>query len=215
MTNTGATRLIGAALAAFYLGVAALKFHSGEAHTLLWLCHTALALAAIALLLGRDALARAVLICMIVPTLVWWLDAGALVWTGRLLIGAIDPPETKLQALATSHHLFLAPLLIAILPRRTPDRSEILLAASIYALLILSAYFAAPPGANVNWSHAVLPGVDHPMVHAWNARAPIVRVPLTILGAFALFVAPGVVALRALPQCKPSPVTPHRRAATR
>jgi len=209
-------RNTGALLAAYYAGVVAFKTSQAETDSLLWLCHACLALGALALLLRMERLVRATAVCLIVPTLIWWLDAASLLIGGRLLVGAINPPTSAAEWLATSHHFFLAPLLLVVLPRIAPDRGETRLASVIVSLLIAGAFFAAPRHLNINWAHSVLPGVDLPAVHAWNAMAPIFRIPLTIVGALALIVVPGSVVLGALDRLKrEAPLRTPRPAATR
>lgn len=212
---TPRARPIGAALFFFYAALASTKAASGEPQALLWLCHTCLLLSALALLTDRPALARAAFLCVALPTLVWWLDAGFLLATGRLLVGAIDPPQTPWQWVTTSHHLYLAPLLLVVLRDEPPTGAEPALACLVIALLIGAAFLATPRDMNINWSTAVLPGVDLPAVHAWNALPPITRLPLTALAGCALIVAPGAVALRAIAAPGADHPTGSPRAATR
>ncbi len=149
---------IGWAVLAHWLAVVTIKCMQGRAGEIVWLSHLALALTGLSLVIRWAGLARAVMIAIAVPHLIWLADALGLLVGGRspMLITSYLSAATAADWVATAHHFYLLPLLWCRVGRggRLAWR-EALGAWLLIASAVAAGRWAAGPGDNINYGYRV------------------------------------------------------------
>lgn len=182
-------RVLGTVLLLHFLAVCAVKIGCGLAGEILWMSHIGLLLTAYGLLSNRPLLLATALVDVLVLHGLWLADF--LVWraTGAFPLGVTRylVTATGWTWLATAHHFYLVPLLLALVRRRAVRAPETLLAAiAMYLLLTVLSRALVPPALNVNFAYGVPTATSVPLV-AWGNLQPG-AVYLPALNAFvALF----------------------------
>ena len=155
---TRCQRVIGWVVLAHWLTVVTIKCMQGRAGEVVWLSHLALALTGLSLVIGRAGLARAVMIAVAVPHLVWLADALGLLVGGRspTLITSYLSAATAADWVATAHHFYLLPLLWWRVGRggRLAWR-DALGAWLLIASAVAAGRWVAGPGDNINYAYYV------------------------------------------------------------
>lgn len=194
-----ACRVVGGLLLAQWSGVVCIKAAQGRAVELLWLSHVALLLTGVAFLTRSDRLLRVVFCAIAVPHAFWLADAAGVLLVGVSPMGVTQylTAATPADWLATAHHFVMLPLLVAALWRRPGGRSGVLAEAwGVCVAVTLAARFLGGPASNVNYSYALLAGIDHPLLRALNAAHPSAYL-LCLMGVLLVGVAlPGVCLCR-------------------
>ncbi|MBL8900566.1 MAG: hypothetical protein JNM84_23245 [Planctomycetes bacterium] len=216
---------LAAALALYYLYVAATWFASDRPEEGLWLSHLSLLLASFGFAMGGATLLGGTLVGIFVFHALWCVDALGWLATGRFPMGVTYYLEraTAAQWLATIHHFFLFPLLAAVLLRARAFRwAAWPMACVLFALAVTLARWITPATANVNGAFAPPPGVEgsflDPLLRAileatsgWGANAwPAVMVLCCGLGNFL-----PVTLLFVLLQSRRNAVEPREEALSR
>ena len=162
---------IGAALLAHFAIVLSIKLHKGLGAEIWWISHAALLIAGVGLAARSSLLVSTALTSILVFHLVWLLDFGTWLYSGvfPLKITGYLADADCLTWIATLHHFYLVPLLIAVfLCDRQYPREALLASLAVFLYLTVVSGFALSPAANVNFAFAVLPGFEQPFIEWIN-----------------------------------------------
>jgi hypothetical protein len=151
--RTRTARILGTLLLAQFLFVCAHKLARGVAVELFWMSHACLLLAALGLLLRKSWLVGAALTGIGVLHTLWVIDAVAWLLTGEypLTFANYLHDLDALGWVGTSHHFYLAPLLLWVVIReRNYTWAALATTMAVYAALTVFSRFALPEADNVN-----------------------------------------------------------------
>ncbi|MAE64312.1 MAG: hypothetical protein CMJ18_08560 [Phycisphaeraceae bacterium] len=179
MTPRPATRIggtagpwIGALLLAHYALLVGLKAQSGTMQELWWNSHVSLVVAGIGLLAGSTLLVTVPLTATLIAHFAWVVDAAIGLSTGTfpLNMSAYLAQTGPLTWIGTSHHVYLSPVLLAVILRHGhyPATTMPLALLMIAALTLISRY-ALDPWRNINSAFIFFPTVRHP-INTWMNR---------------------------------------------
>jgi len=204
--RSAAWQWVGGLLLAHFAVVVTIKCVQGRAPEVLWMSHLCLGLTAIALLAGRDRLARIAMTAITIPNLLWLADAAALLLTDRSPLGitAYLADATTADWVATAHHFYLLPLLAWTLYRKAGwDVADTLGAGSLIAFGFAAGRIASSPAQNVNYSHGLLGALRHPVLD-WINTAPPAGFAAAYLAIIAMLVVlPGSAVVYAVTRLHP------------
>lgn len=188
-------------LAAHVALLISLKLARGQEAELLWISHVSLAIAAAGFLLRSTRLLALAFVSIAALHVTWMFDGIVGMTTGSFPVGmAMYLPHTDAWTwIATSHHAYLTPLLACFLWRRDVNVMGTFCASFfLFAYLAIISRFFLDPALNVNRSHEIFIGWDHPFAHNSNALPASKYLPGLAATVAALFLAPSALALRAL-----------------
>lgn len=192
-------RALGAFLLLHFVVVCAVKVFSARAGEIFWMSHIGLLLAAVGLLAGRSLLVAVALVDILVLHGLWLADCLTWCFTGVFPLG-ITRYLAQANAwtwIATAHHFYLVPLLLAVVRRRAVRTPEALLGAvAVYFALTVLSRALTSPELNVNFSFGVPVAQAVPLI-AWGNTLPG-AIYLPLLNAFVAFVmlTPAFILLR-------------------
>lgn len=190
--------VLGIAMLAHFVLLAALKVHIERPGEILWISHVALLLGGIGLVLARPRLVSSALISVAVLHALWLVDALCGVCLGTFPLGLTRYLlDCDLRSLAaTSHHLYLAPILAAYMLRDgRPCRHAWLAASAVMTVVTVLSRFALPPELNVNFAHAVMPrSTDSAFVWMNQQSSPVfLTIHLSVVTTCAILPAQAVL----------------------
>jgi len=184
-------RFAGGLLVVNFLWVVVSRVWEGKAEELAWLSHVGTLAGGVGLLLRSDYLVSLALVSLFLFHGIWIVDGTAWLLTGTFPLGAVYylAEHNWFQFLATIHHFYVLPLLLAwLFWRRRLHPQAWVGASALFAVLVLFSAFFLPTGPNVNSAHAVWPGVDRTFFGHANRLPKVIYVPALILAsAFANF----------------------------
>jgi hypothetical protein len=188
-------------LAAHVALLITLKLARGQESELLWISHVSLAIAASGFLLRSTRLLALAFVAIAALHVTWMFDFVVGMSTGSFPVGmAMYLPHADTWTwIATSHHAYLTPLLAISLWRRdVPVMRTFCTAFFLFVYLAVFSRFFLDPQLNVNRSHEIFIGWDHPFAHNSNALPAIKYLPGLSATVAALFLAPSALVLRML-----------------
>lgn len=193
--------LIGSLLLVHFVGLVVLKSSRGLGFELLWISHASLLLGGVAMLIGSARLVAAAFASIAVLHAIWIFDAACGVLLGRFPLGLTTYLLSADAAVlaATSHHLYLVPVLGLWLARRGPgcDEPGILgcaaLSSAMFVILTLACRLLTPAPPNINFSHAVAPGSEIAVLRWFNRQSGAVYLPIHGACTIVAAIAPGAV----------------------
>lgn len=194
-------RWIGALFLVHFALLAALKIGRGLSGEVLWISHAGLLLGGFGMLLSSRTLVATAFTAVAALHAAWMVDALGGVVFGWFPLGLTtylldaDP----LAIAATSHHLYLAPMLGWLLLREGgfPVSSCVGALALIIVVTALSRA-AVSPSLNVNFAHAVLPASTAEAFVWFNRQPAWIYLPIHAAVCFAGAFVPAAVAMRLL-----------------
>jgi hypothetical protein len=137
---------------------------------LLHLCDVAVILGCAGLWWGSSLLISSQAVSILIPGIVWGVDVGWRLFTGRILLGGTvymwDMRAPIWARLLSTFHLGLPLALLWAMRKVGYDHRALALQSSIAAVLILAARFL-PPALNVNYAY------QDPMLHRSWGPAPL------------------------------------------
>lgn len=166
------SRALGAACLLQFALLCFTKIHQNALCEVMWLSHVSLLIAGVALLLRRPGLLAIALINILGVHTVWLLDAAGLALTGRAPLGitAWLADADLLSWASTTHHLFLAPMLIVLVYRTRPWHWSLPLGSvGVFAILTVASRSFLPVANNINWAFGLLKALDHPAILTVNS----------------------------------------------
>lgn len=141
-------RLIGRVLLLHWILLAVQRISSGNGANLLWMSHLGLLVAALGFLSGNDLLITAALLMVLIGHAAWLVDFALMLARGSAWgISSYFFELSALGKLLTIHHLYLLPLMFALVRKIHPHGW--LIASAAFAVATL-AVFVLLPGENVN-----------------------------------------------------------------
>lgn len=147
-------RGVGVVLLAHFGLQAWVKWDGGAIGEMLWLSNVALLMAAVGLLWGRVSAVAVALLWVGVPHAVWAIDFAGLAVTGESRLGVLAywPASDAWVRLGTAYHLYLGPVLLAVIARRgVALRPWLPAAAVLFLVLAVLSRLLVAPALNVNW----------------------------------------------------------------
>lgn len=202
--------VIGAIMLVHFGAMVCFKWSRGVEGELLWFSHAGLLLGAIALLMRSTRLASLAFVLVAGFHMLWFADACLGLTTGRFPVGGtrylLDADAATLAL--TSHHLYLAPTLVAFLVKRHAFHAWSI-PASVALMLTLSAAsrLTLPESMNINYAHAVFPASPAPVFVWFNALPTPGYLGMHTLFCMFVFLIPGAIIMKML--------IPARRRVTR
>lgn len=156
-------KVVGIVLILDLVLVVTVKLGLGLGEQLLWFCHVSLAISAIAVLSRSPLLLAVALANVLVLHSCWIVDFLCWKVTGEFPLGlsSYAASTSGWTWLATAHHLFLLPAMIAcFLQVRVYPRSTWLIAATIFVWVTLLSRAVTSPGNNVNYAFFIPASLD-------------------------------------------------------
>ncbi|MFG0257471.1 MAG: hypothetical protein ACF8GE_06185 [Phycisphaerales bacterium JB043] len=173
---------------AHFVGLAMLKHSLEREAEMLWVSNVSLVFVGVALVLSLPLLSKIALTLIGVPHTLWVADAAFGVLLGFHPLGMVAylSHVDYLQILATSHHLYLLPMLLLIHHRfRSLDRVSLLSALACYMYLVLVCRVATDPQLNVNWVFVPFPSFTQEWIRGLDALQPALMLS-ALVGVVAL-----------------------------
>ncbi|MBI2176487.1 hypothetical protein HYU40_04055 [Candidatus Woesearchaeota archaeon] len=149
------SEIIGALLLLHWVALLIDRLTGKFLYNLLWMSHIGLLLAAVGFLRRNNLLLSAALISVFLGHGLWIYDFAMLMVTGASPLDYSIRPAGLLQVPLTSHHLYLAPLLLLALWRqRKISPKGWMVASAVFAFASTASFLFVSPEFNVNCIHS-------------------------------------------------------------